>query len=177
MQLEGSRTEENLKTAFAGESQARNKYSYFASVARKEGFEQIAAIFLETAENEREHAKREFDFFQGTGDTAANLKVAAEGERDEWTEMYPEFERVAREEGFTEIALFFREVAEVEEEHEKRYLALLKNVQENRVFERKETVKWKCRNCGYVHEGPKAPTICPACAHPQAHFELMAENY
>lgn len=177
MELKGSRTEENLKAAFAGESEARNKYTYFASVAKKEGYEQIAAIFLETADNEKEHAKREFDFFEGAGDTAANLKAAAAGEHHEWTEMYPEFESVAREEGFTAIALFFREVAEVEEEHEKRYLALLKNLQENRVFEREETVKWKCRNCGYVHEGPKAPKVCPACAHPQAHFELMAENY
>ena len=177
MQLEGSRTEENLKAAFSGESQARNKYTYFASVARKEGLEQIAAIFLETAGNEKEHAEREFKFLNGVGDTAANLKEAAEGEHYEWTEMYPEFERVAREEGFTEVAHFFREVAEVEEEHEKRYLALLENVQEDRVFKRDQTVRWKCRNCGYVHEGPRAPTVCPACAHPQSYFELMAENY
>ncbi len=177
MQLEGSRTAENLRSAFAGESQARNKYTYFASVARKEGFEQIAAIFLETAGNEKEHAEREFNFLNGIGDTAANLKAAAEGEHYEWTEMYPEFERVAREEGFTQIAHFFHEVAEVEEDHEKRYLALLENVQEDRVFKRDQTVRWKCRNCGYVHEGTEAPKACPACAHPQAHFELIAENY
>ena len=177
MELKGSKTEENLKTAFAGESEARNKYTYFASVAKKEGFEQIAGIFQETAGNEKEHAEREFKFLNGIGDTPANLEAAAAGEHYEWTEMYPEFERVAREEGFTEIAVFFHEVAEVEEDHEKRYLALLKNVQENRVFQREETVTWKCRNCGYVHEGPKAPAVCPACAHAQAYFELMAENY
>ena len=177
MELKGSKTEKNLMAAFSGESQARNKYTYFASVARKAGFEQIAGIFLETAENEREHAKREFDFLQGIGDTAANLKAAAEGEHYEWTEMYPGFERVAREEGFTEIAHFFHEVAEVEEEHEKRYLALLKNVQEGTVFKRDTAVRWKCRNCGYVHEGTEPPEACPACAHPRSYFELLAENY
>ncbi len=177
MELKGSKTEKNLEAAFAGESQARNKYTYFASVAKKEGFEQIAAIFLETAENEREHAKREFDFLQGIGDTAANLEAAAGGEHYEWTEMYPEFERVAREEGFNAIAVFFHEVAEVEEEHEKRYQALLKNVREGTVFKRDKVYRWKCRNCGYVHEGTEAPKVCPACIHPQSHFELIAENY
>ncbi|HIE50865.1 MAG TPA: rubrerythrin family protein [Armatimonadetes bacterium] len=177
MQLKGSKTEENLKAAFAGESQARNKYTYFASVARKEGFEQIAAIFQETADNEKEHAKRIFKFLEGIGNTAANLEAAAAGEHYEWTEMYPEFERVAREEGFTEIANFFHEVAEVEEQHQKRYLALLKNVQEGTVFKKDQVVRWKCRNCGYVHEGAEAPQTCPACAHPQSFFELLAENY
>ncbi len=177
MELKGSRTEKNLEAAFAGESQARNKYTYFASVAKKEGFEQIAGIFLETAENEREHAKKELDFLKGIGDTKANLKAVADGEHHEWTGMYPDFERVAREEGFTEIADFFKEIAEVEEQHEKRYLALLKNVQEGKVFRKDKVVKWKCRNCGYVHEGTEAPKECPACAHPQSFYELLAENY
>ena len=177
MELKGSKTEQNLLTAFAGESQARNKYTYFAAVARGEGFEQIAGIFLETAENEREHAKKEFDFLKGIGDTGANLKAAAEGERYEYTQMYPEFERVAREEGFSEIAGFFKEVAEVEEEHEKRYLALLKNLKERKIFKRGKVVRWKCRNCGYVHEGTEAPEKCPACGFPQSYYELMAENY
>ena len=177
MELKGSKTEQNLLTAFAGESQARNKYTYFAAVARGEGFEQIAGIFLETAENEREHARKEFDFFNGIGDTGANLKAAAEGEHYEYTQMYPEFERVAREEGFGEIAGFFKEVAEVEEEHEKRYLALLKNLKERKVFKRDKVVRWKCRNCGYVHEGTEAPETCPACGFPQGYYELMAENY
>jgi len=177
MELKGTKTEQNLLAAFAGESQARNKYTYFATVAKEEGFEQIAGIFLETAENEREHAKREFDFLKGIGDTNANLKAAAQGEHYEWTEMYPEFERVAREEGFTEIADFFKEVAEVEEEHEKRYLALLKNLEGEKVFKRDKVVRWKCRNCGYVHEGTEAPKECPACKHTQAYYELMAENY
>ena len=177
MELEGSRTEKNLEAAFAGESQARNKYTYFAAVARAEGLEQIAAIFLETAENEREHARREFEFLNGIGDTPENLKAAAEGEHYEWTEMYPGFEKVAREEGFTEIADFFKEVAEVEEQHEKRYLALLKNVQEGKVFKKDKVVKWKCRNCGYVHEGTEAPKRCPACGFPQSYYELMAGNY
>jgi len=177
MELKGSKTEQNLQAAFAGESQARNKYTYFASVAKKEGFEQIAGIFLETAENEKEHAKREFEFLAGIGDTQANLKAAAEGEHYEWTQMYPEFERVAHEEDFAEIADFFKEVAEVEEEHEKRYLALLKNMEERKVFKKDKVVKWKCRNCGYIHEGTEAPEICPACAHPQSYYELMAENY
>jgi rubrerythrin len=177
MDLKGSRTEKNLLTAFAGESQARNKYTYFAAVAKEEGLEQIAGIFLETAENEREHAKREFDFIKGIGNTRQNLKAAADGEHYEYSEMYPEFERVAREEGFTEIAGFFREVAEVEEQHEKRYLALLKNLAEDRVFKRDKVVKWKCRNCGYVHEGTEAPERCPACDFPQSYYELLCENY
>lgn len=177
MGLKGSRTEKNLEAAFAGESQARNKYTYFAAVAKEEGLEQVAGIFLETAENEREHAKKELDFLRGVGDTKANLKAAAGGEHYEWTEMYPEFERVAREEGFTEIADFFKEVAEVEEQHEKRYLALLKNVEEGKVFKKDKVVRWKCRNCGYVHEGVEAPKMCPTCGFPQSYYELLAENY
>jgi rubrerythrin len=177
MELRGSRTEQNLLTAFAGESQARNKYTYFATVAREEGLEQIAGIFIETAENEREHAKKEFEYLKGVGDTNANLKAAAEGEHYEWTEMYAEFERIAREEGFTDIADFFKEVAEVEEEHEKRYLALLKNLKDGKVFKKDKAVRWKCRNCGYVHEGTEAPDECPACGFPQSYYELMAENY
>ena len=177
MELKGSKTEQNLLAAFAGESQARNKYTYFAAVAKEEGLEQIAGIFLETAENEREHAKREFDFLKGIGTTNANLKAAAGGENYEWTEMYPGFERIARDEGFTEIAGFFKEVAEVEEEHEKRYLALLKNLNEGRIFKKEKIVRWKCRNCGYIHEGTEAPEECPACAFPQSYYELMAENY
>ena len=190
MELKGSKTEKNLLTAFAGESQARNRYTYAAGVARKEGYEQIAAIFEETAWNERAHAKREFEFLQGggveiqaaypagvIGDTEANLKAAAGGEHHEWTEMYPAFEQVAREEGFPQIATVFKEIGEVEEEHEKRYLALLKNVQDGSVFKKDEVVRWKCRNCGYVHEGTEAPKTCPACAHPQSHYELVCENY
>lgn len=177
MELKGSKTEQNLMAAFAGESQARNKYTYFASKAKKEGYEQIAAIFQETADNEKEHAKREFDFFAGVGTTAENLKAAAEGENYEHTEMYPEFERVAREEGFAEIAVMFHEIAEVEEEHEKRYRALLENIEKDRVFKRPEVRRWRCRNCGYVHEGTEAPERCPACDHPQSYYELMAENY
>lgn len=177
MELTGSKTEQNLIAAFAGESQARNKYTYFAMVAKEEGFEQIAGIFLETAENEREHAKKEFDFLKGIGDTRENLKAAAEGENYEHTRMYPEFEQVARKEGFSEIADFFKEVGEVEEEHEKRYLALLKNLKEGKVFKRDKGVRWKCRNCGYVHEGTEPPEKCPACGFPQSYYELMAENY
>ncbi|MCL4442386.1 rubrerythrin [Desulforamulus profundi] len=177
MTLKGTKTEENLKAAFAGESQARNKYTYWASVAKKEGYEQIAAIFLETADNEKEHAKRLFKFLNGITDTKTHLKEAAAGENYEYTSMYKEFEKVAREEGFNEIADVFREIGEVEEEHEKRYLALLKNIEEGKVFKRDEEVKWKCRNCGYVHKGTEAPEICPACAHAQAHYELHCENY
>jgi len=177
MELKGSKTEQNLLAAFAGESQARNKYTYFAAAAKEEGFEQIAGIFLETAENEREHAKREFDFLKGIGNTRANLKTAAEGENYEHTRMYPEFKQVAREEGFSEIADFFKEVGEVEEEHEKRYLALLKNLNEGKVFKRDKVVRWKCRNCGYVHEGTEPPEKCPACGFLQSYYELMAENY
>jgi rubrerythrin len=190
MELKGSKTEKNLLAAFAGESQARNRYSYFTSQARKEGYEQIAAIFLETADNEKEHAKREFKFLQGgeveitgsfpagvIGDTASNLKEAAAGEHYEWTEMYPEFANVADEEGFSEIAAVFRSIARAEEQHEKRYLALLKNLEDGNVFKKDKVVKWKCRNCGYIHEGTEAPQKCPACDHEQAYFELLTENY
>ncbi|NPV27130.1 MAG: rubrerythrin family protein [Firmicutes bacterium] len=177
MQLKGSRTEANLLAAFAGESQARNKYTYFASQAKKEGFEQIAGIFLETADQEKEHAKRILNFLQGIGTTVENLTAAAAGEHHEWTNMYKEFEQVAREEGFANIADFFREVAEVEEEHEKRYLALLKRVQEGTVFKRTEPIRWQCRNCGYVHMGTEPPEVCPACAHPRAYYQPMCENY
>ena len=177
MKLKGSKTEQNLMTAFAGESQARNKYTYFASEAKKAGFEQIAGIFVETADHEKEHAKRIARYLGLIGSTEENLKAAAEGENYEWTEMYKNFEVVAREEGFTEIADFFQEVAEVEEEHEKRFLALLKRVQEGTVFERSEPIRWQCRNCGYVHEGKEAPKVCPDCLHPQAFYQEMPENY
>ena len=179
MELKGSRTEKNLWEAFAGESQARNKYSYFASQADKEGFKQMAAIFLETADNEKEHAKRFFKFLMGGSvpDTVQNLLDAAEGELHEHSSMYPEFERIAREEGFDEIADVFREIGEVEEEHEKRYRALLENIKNGTVFKKEQVVKWKCRNCGYIHEGEEAPDECPACAHPQSYYEVMAENY
>ncbi|MGI6097274.1 MAG: rubrerythrin [Dethiobacteria bacterium] len=177
MNLKGSKTEKNLWEAFAGESQARNKYTFFASVAKKEGFEQIAGIFLETADHEKEHAKRIAKYLGLIGDTEANLKDAAEGENYEWTEMYRNFEKVAREEGFDEIADFFHEVAEVEEEHEKRYRKLLARVKEGSIFKREEKIKWHCRNCGYVHEGTEAPKVCPACAHPQSYYQPFAENY
>ncbi|NMB13211.1 MAG: rubrerythrin family protein [Firmicutes bacterium] len=177
MNLKGSKTEQNLMTAFAGESQARNKYTYFASEAKKSGFEQIAAIFLETADHEKEHAKRIARFLGLIGNTEENLKAAAEGENYEWTDMYKNFEIVAREEGFTDIADFFREVAEVEEEHEKRYLALLKRVQGGTVFKRSDAIRWQCRNCGYVHEGTEPPEVCPACLHPRAFYQEMPENY
>ena len=177
MTLKGSKTEQNLWTAFVGESQARNKYTYFAQVAKEAGYEQIAGIFMETAENEREHAKREFEFLSGIGDTAENLQAAADGENYEWTDMYAGFEKTAHEEGFEEIAVFFREVAEVEEEHENRYRKLLANVKGGGVFKKDTVVKWKCRNCGYVHEGDVAPDKCPACQHPQAHYEILCENY
>jgi len=177
MELKGSKTEKSLLAAFAGESQARNKYTYFASAAKKAGLEQMAGIFLETADNEKEHAERIFSFLKGVGDTKANLTAASEGEYYEWTEMYPEFEKIAREEGFTEIAEFFHEVAEVEEQHEKRYNALRKNLEEGKVFKKDDVVKWKCRNCGYVHTGKEAPEVCPACAHTQGYYELLCENY
>ena len=177
-ELKGTRTEANLWAAFAGESQVRNKYTYFASVAKKEGYEQIAGLFLETAENEREHAKMFFKQLGGLGDTAANLAAAAAGEHEEWSNMYKEFEQVAREEGFEEIANLFQEIAEVEEEHEKRYQALLQRVQNGTMFKADdENQKWKCRNCGYVHTGKEPPEICPACAHPQSFYERLAENY
>ena len=190
MQLKGSQTEKNLLTAFAGESQARNRYTYFASQAKKDGFVQIQSIFEETANQETEHAKRFFKFLEG-GDaeiagafpagvidsTAENLKAAAGGEHHEWSSMYPEFAQTAKDEGFDEIAAVFEAVAVAEKQHEKRYLGLLKNVEAGSVFKKPETVVWRCRNCGYLHEGPEAPGLCPACAHPQAHFELLAENW
>ena len=188
--LKGTRTEKNLLTAFAGESQARNRYNYFASQAKKEGYEQIAAVFAETADNEKEHAKRFFKFLEGgeisitaafpagvIGTTAENLLEAANGEKYENSVMYPEFAKVADEEGFTEIANVFRAVIVAETQHEKNYRTLRKNVLENRVFEKEKIVIWRCRNCGYIHVGTKAPEKCPACAHPQAYFELLAENY
>ncbi len=179
MELKGSRTEKNLAFAFAGESQARNKYTYFASKAKKEGFEQIAAIFLETAENEKEHAKMWFKYLQGgeIKSTAENLKAAAEGENEEWTSMYKEFAKVAREEGFEKIAFEFEGVAKIEKEHEERYRALLDKVEGGRVFIAEDVVVWKCRNCGHIHVGKEAPKICPVCAHPQAYFELRAKNF
>jgi len=188
--VKGSKTEQNLLTAFAGESQARNRYAYFASKARKEGFVQIADIFEETANQEKEHAKRLFKFLEGgdeeiqaafpagvIGSTAENLEAAAGGEHYEWESMYPEFAEIAREEGFAEIAKVFEAIAVAEKQHEKRYLGLLANVEAGTVFKKKAKVIWRCRNCGYLHEGDEAPDTCPACAHPQAHFELLAENW
>lgn len=188
--VKGTRTEKNLLASFAGESQARNRYTYFSSQAKKEGFEQISFIFADTADNEKEHAKKFFKFLEGgeveitasypagvIGKTAENLKAAAAGENLEHTVLYPEAAKIADEEGFEEIAKVFREIAKVEKEHEKRYLTLLKNVETGTVFKRPATVKWRCRNCGYVHEGPEAPAECPACAHPQAYYEILAENY
>ena len=177
MELKGSKTEKNLMEAFAGESQARNKYTFFAGEARKEGYQQIAGIFELTADQERAHAKRALQFLEGIGDTRANLQEAASGENYEWTEMYKKFEAEAREEGFTEIAAFFNKVAEVEAEHEKRFRALLANLENKRVFQREEEVRWVCRNCGYIHTGKVAPEVCPVCIHPQAFYELVAENY
>ena len=173
----GTRTEENLKTAFAGESQARNKYTYFASVAKKEGYEQIASLFLNTAENEKEHAKMWFKELGELGNTQANLLAAAEGENYEWTDMYDEFAKVAEEEGFTELAAKFRGVAAIEKTHEERYRALLNNVETKTVFEKSEVKVWECRNCGHICVGTKAPLVCPVCAHPQAYFEVRKENY
>jgi len=177
MNLKGSKTEKNLWAAFAGESEARNKYTFFSSVAKREGFEQIAAIFQETADNEKEHAKMALKFLNGIGDTRANLEAAAGGEHYEWTSMYKEFEQTAKEEGFSEIASFFAHVAAVEAEHEKRYRSLLENLDEGRVFKRPESVKWHCRNCGHIHTGNEAPEQCPTCRHPRAFFELYCENY
>ena len=188
--LKGSMTEKNLLTAFAGESQARNRYTYFAGKAKKGGFVQIADIFEETANQEKEHAKRLFKFLEGgdvevtaafpagaIGSTAENLKAAAGGEHHEWESMYPEFAATAREEGFAAIAKVFEAIAVAEKQHEKRYLGLLANVEAGTVFKKKGKVVWQCRNCGYLHEGAEAPDSCPACAHPQAHFELLAENW
>ncbi len=188
--LKGTLTEKNLLTAFAGESQARNRYTYFASAAKKEGFVQISDIFTETANQEKEHAKRLFKFLEGgeveitaafpagvIGSTLENLKEAAAGEQHEWKIMYPDFSAIAREEGFDNIADVFESIAVAEKQHEKRYVALADNVQNGRVFKKEATTKWRCRNCGYVHEGDEAVEVCPACDHPQAHFELLAENW
>ena len=188
--IKGTQTEKNLLANFTGESQARNRYTYFASQAKKEGFEQISWIFTDTADNEKEHAKRFFKFLEGgdleitasypagvIGNTMENLQAAAAGENLENTVLYPEAARVADEEGFSEIANVYRAIAEVEKQHEKRYRALLKNIESNTVFKKGTTVKWRCRNCGYVHEGPEAPIECPACAHPRDYYELLAENY
>lgn len=177
MELKGSKTEANLKAAFSGESEARNKYTYFASVAKKEGYEQIAAIFLETAENEKEHAKIHFKYLQGIGDTKSNLADAAAGENYEWTDMYARFAKEADEEGFKEIANRFRQIGEVEKHHEERFRKLLDNVEDGTVFKKGSIVIWKCRNCGHIHIGTDAPEICPVCAHPKAFFEVQAENY
>ena len=173
----GTQTEKNLETAFAGESQARNKYTYFASKAKKEGYEQIAALFLETADNEKEHAKLWFKELEGIGDTAQNLAAAAAGENYEWTDMYDGFAKTADEEGFPELAAKFRGVAAIEKRHEERYRALLKNVETAQVFERSEVKVWECRNCGHIVVGTKAPEICPVCAHSQAYFEIHKENF
>jgi len=188
--LKGSRTEKNILTAFAGESQARNRYTYFASQAKKEGYVQIQSIFEETANQEKEHAKRLFKFLEGgdveiqaafpagvIGSTADNLMASAAGENHEYTEMYPDFAKIAREEGFDEIAKVMEAIAVAEKQHEKRYLALAENIKAGKVFKREDAVVWRCRNCGYLHEGTDAPDECPACAHPRDHFELLGENY
>ena len=177
MELKGTKTERNLAEAFAGESQARNKYTYFASVAKKEGYQQIAAIFEETANNEKEHAKLWFKHLQGIGDTAANLLAAAEGENYEWTDMYEQFAKDAEEEGFKALAAQFRMVAAIEKTHEERYRKLLANVEMQQVFEKAGETMWECRNCGHLVMGKKAPAACPVCAHPQAYFEVRKENY
>ena len=179
MELKGSRTEKNLQIAFAGESQARKKYTYYASKAKKEGYEQIAAIFQETADNEKEHAELWFKYLHDgkVPSTIDNLKDAAEGENYEWTEMYKEMAQVAREEGFKEIAAKFELVGKIEKEHEARYLALLEKVKENRVFISEDVVIWKCRNCGHIHVGKEAPEVCPTCNHPKSYFERQAKNY
>ena len=188
--IKGTKTEKNLLASFAGESQARNRYTYFASAARKEGFEQIANIFLETAENEKEHAKIYFQHLEGgdveimaaypagvIGDTKSNLEAAAAGENMEWTTLYANFAKIAREEGFLEVAISFEQISKVEKFHESRYRKLIANIAGKEVFKKKTTVKWHCTNCGYVHEGPEAPKECPACKHPQAYYEVLAENY
>ena len=188
--IKGTKTEKNLLTSFAGESQARMRYTYFASVAKKEGYEQIAAIFQETADQEKEHAKRMFKWLEGgmveitasypagvISTTAENLKAAAAGENEEWTADYPHFADVADEEGFPAIAVMYRNIAIAEKGHEERYLALLKNIEDGKVFKKEETVTWQCRNCGFVYTGTAAPEVCPACLHPQAHFEVKKNNY
>ena len=177
MELKGSQTEKNLWAAFAGESQAYTKYGYYASRAKKDGFEQISALFTETSGNEKEHAKIWFKLVAGVGTTAENLEAAADGEHEEWTSMYPEFAKVAREEGFTKIANLFEAVAKIEKEHEERYRLLLANVKDEKVFKKDEKIIWQCRNCGYVCESPQAPKVCPVCAHPQAFFEQLKKNY
>lgn len=190
MKIKGTKTEKNLLAAFAGESQARNRYTYFASAAKKEDFIQVMKVFEETAEQEKEHAKRFFGFLEGgeatitasypagkTGTTAENLKASADGEGHEWGQLYPAFAKTAREEGFEDVAKVFESVSVAERQHEKRYLGLLKNIEEGTVFKKASAVKWRCLNCGYVHEGTEAPKACPACAHPQAYFELLAENW
>lgn len=177
MELKGSKTEKNLREAFAGESQARNKYTYFASVAKKEGYEQIAAIFEATANNEKEHAKLWFKALGELGTTAENLKAAAQGENYEWTDMYERFASEAKEEGFNELAAQFRAVGKIEKAHEERYLALLNNVEMQKVFEKAEETMWECRNCGHLVIGKKAPEICPVCKHPKSYFEVRKENY
>ena len=173
----GTQTEKNLEAAFAGESQARNKYTYFASVAKKQGFEQIANLFLKTADNEKEHAKMWFKELNGIGDTAENLLAAADGENYEWTDMYEDFAKTAEEEGFTELAHKFRLVAAIEKHHEERYRALLRNIETAEVFKRSEIKVWECRNCGHIVVGKEAPEVCPVCNHPQSYFEIHAENY
>lgn len=191
--LKGTKTAENLMKAFAGESQARNRYTYYASVAKKEGYVQIANLFTETAENEKEHAKRFFKFLNeslggemveitanfpvGLGDTKANLLGAANGENEEWTDLYPEFAKIADEEGFPSVAVAFRKIAEVEKHHEERYRKLLANLENGSVFKKDSVVLWKCNNCGYIHEGESAPQACPACIHPQGYFEVLADNF
>ena len=177
MELKGSQTEKNLWAAFAGESQAYTKYGYYASRAKKDGFEQISALFAETSGNEKEHAKIWFKLVAGIGTTAENLEAAADGEHEEWTSMDPEFAKVAREEGFTKIANLFEAVAKIEKEHEERYRILLANVKDEKVFKKDEKIIWQCRNCGYVCESPQAPQVCPVCAHPQAYFEQLKKNY
>lgn len=177
MELKGSKTEKNLWEAFAGESMARNKYTYFASAAKKEGYEQIAAIFLETSDNEKEHAKLHFKALSGIGDTTENLKAAAAGENYEWSDMYPRMAKEADEEGFAELAEMFRNIAKVEAEHEKRYKALAKNIEDGLVFLKDGKVFWKCRNCGAIFECKEAPQKCPVCNHPQAYFEIQAKNW
>ena len=174
---QGTKTEKNLQTAFAGESQARNKYTYFASVAKKEGYEQISEIFLKTAENEKEHAKMWFKELGELGTTAQNLNAAADGENFEWTDMYENFAKVAEEEGFKDLAFKFRAVAAIEKSHEERYRALLKNVETKEVFEKSTITVWECRNCGHIVVGKRAPEVCPVCAHPQSYFEVRKENY
>ncbi len=175
--LKGSKTEQNLWEAFAGESQARNKYTYFASVAKKEGYEKIAAIFLETAENEKEHAKLHLKALGGIGSTVDNLRAAAAGEHDEWTDMYVRMGREAKEEGFPELAFMFESIGKIEKAHQERYLKLLEEVESNTFFAKSEPVRWQCRNCGHIHEGPEALKICPVCKHPQAYFELKEGHY